>query len=139
VDGKFPRHEFQWEILIGDPDGCFIRHVSKGENYNHAKFLRLLIAEGFVENEDWDVVSIIGTPDVKVIGTPKSVNFAYSGIILPRQAGVDSTYVSLWTALASPMVPFLTRWVKAMHSPPYLLEINETNDLLGRHFKVTAI
>lgn len=57
------------------------------------------------------------------MGNPKIIDFNYSGIILPKQEDIDSTYISYWTKESFlKLNDIILPYVKKNMPRPYAME-----------------
>lgn len=133
VAGKYKRLDYLYKVWLGDENGCFI--AARAASLGHGDLLRLLVKAGTV-NGAYEVVGKC-PPSVEMIGNPKSVKFQYSGTILPRQDGVDGTYISCWTKDAESKI--VCDYAITHYSPPYFIERNMGEDMMSDSFVVSPL
>ena len=85
--------------------------------------------DGYVINED-------PVDFADKVGHPERMDFQHSGVIMPKQKGVDGTYISCWTKMAENSM--VNGWAKANCPPPYFIERNPDEDMFG-NFTVSPL
>ena len=128
VAGKYKRDNYSYLLFLGDHNGYFI-----GEFKTHGDLLRSLVSDGTVTHVNGKYS--VNQHTRNVIGNPETVSVYYSGTILPRQEGVDGTYISYWTARSEN--PLVLKYVKHNFNGPYWVERN-LNDSFEENWQVTT-
>lgn len=137
VAGRFRRWDHSFFLFIGDQTGTFVTKGTRyGDGATHGHLLRLLRASGKVvrpdpaTGESYRVVDDAPLPDgVTMVGSPSCVSPAFSGVIMPKQDGVDGSYVSYWTKQAELRV--LNQYVIDNFPGPHFVERSASNSMGG--------
>ena len=112
VGDRYDRNDKKYNsfwFFIGDENGYFLRKNVRGTKDSHGNALKDLVLDkvisrkppyGVIDKESkvtqmrWIKKGF--EQNRKIIGEPKSVNYKYAGIIMPKQSDMEGTYISLW-------------------------------------------
>jgi hypothetical protein len=138
IAGKYPRYDFKVDLFIGDEHGCFVTNpLINAQMKSHGDVVKWLASNGGI-NSSFQCPGQWITKPVLPIGSPKQVHHLYAGTILPRQAGVDATYMSFWTSNAFDHLHerIFDHVKRTRYIGPYFYERNESGDLSSNHYEV---
>jgi hypothetical protein len=122
VNSVYDRTMYDFVYFIGDSDGVFLAPYNT-ERESHSYVFKELRKRGIIDNTYSVVYPIENNSDIVVLGNPKIIDFNYSGIILPKQEDVDSTYISYWTKESFlKLNDIILPYVKKHMSAPYAME-----------------
>ena len=117
---KYPRADYTFKLFMGDEHGCFV----SGTASTHGALLKDTITSGKVRVGGYRVVSQEGA-----IGHPLKMAHKYAGTILPKQNGVDGTYISFWTKSAyESLLPLFKPLLRTYGQGPYFVEYSTLED-----------
>lgn len=91
---KFPRIDYDFQLFMGDDKG-FLICKAQG-TLTHADMVKRLWKAGDLVKGmfGYDIVNV--PPWCRKVGNPERMDVFHSGTILPKQDGVDGTYVAFW-------------------------------------------
>lgn len=121
---RYKRENLEAILLVGDKDGKGLVWGWTSIFKNHGMMLRQFNDNNF-SNMNFD-------------GEVNSLSVKYTGAILPKQEGIESTYVSLWSADAeAPLRPYINKILQTVGAEgPFLYDKNTGEDFVGK-FVVT--
>jgi hypothetical protein len=122
IDGVYDRTMYDFIYFIGDSEGVFLAPYNTGRE-SHSYVFRELRQRGII-NKNYNVVyPIENNDDIEVLGNPQKIDFNYSGVILPKQEDIDSTYISYWTKESFlKLNDIILPYVKKNMPSPYAME-----------------
>lgn len=122
IAGVYDRTMYDFIYFLGDSEGVFLAPYNTGRE-SHSYLFKELRNRGIIDKEYKVVYPIENNSDIVVLGNPKIIDFTYSGVILPRQEDVDSTYISHWTKESYLKLNKITLpYVKQHMQSPYAIE-----------------
>ena len=125
VADVYDRRQYDFYLFLGDENGCLIKHANKQIN-SHPLLLKMLKQNEAIDDNYNIVFAKAKEQTDSIVGSPIKVNFNYSGIILPKQNDVDSTYISFWTEQSyKDNLKDLLPYCKDNFQPPFAFEITD--------------
>ncbi len=122
INGIYDRTMYDFIYFLGDSQGVFLAPYNTGRE-SHSYFFKELRQRGIIDKSYSVVYPIENNDDIEVLGNPKIIDFNYSGVILPKQEDVDSTYISHWTKESYLKInDIILTYVKKNMPPPYDIE-----------------
>jgi hypothetical protein len=132
INNKYDRNNYYFEYFMGDKNGVLI-HEFIPTIESHAFFLKKLKTRKVID-DNYNIIY----PDIKkevdsILGKPASVDFNFSGVILPKQKDVDSTYISFWTKACFEsnnrlVSKLLLNYAKRKFNGPFVYEITKSKE-----------
>ena len=121
VLGEYPRWEYNSYLFMGTSDakGLIYTPIKNRPELTHAMMYRT-----FIKNLDNDI-------DVKILGDVSSGKFDHemSGVVVPKQNGIEKTIVSLWSDKCLQLKPVLSQLLGVLGvKMPAELEISDFAD-----------
>jgi hypothetical protein len=122
INSVYDRTMYDFIYFIGDSEGVFLAPYNTGRE-SHSYVFKELRNRGIIDKNYNVVYPIENNEDIVVLGNPKIIDFNYSGVILPKQEDVDSTYISYWTKESFlKLNDIILLYVKKTMPSPYVAE-----------------
>jgi hypothetical protein len=122
IAGVYDRRDYNFIYFLGDSEGTFLAPYNSSRE-SHSFLFKELKSRGIIDKNYSVVYPLENNSDIVVLGTPKIIDFTYSGVILPKQDNIDSTYISHWTKESYLKInDIILAYVKKNMPAPYAIE-----------------
>jgi len=126
IGQQYDRSNYEFLLFIGDENGCLCVKNCIGFNY-HYDVIRYLVKNEFVRKigKKYVLLKKEGFEPIFMIGSCQSIDIVYSGAILPKQNGVDASYITFWYKKGidlGNLSKILVSYVKKIYNGPYFIE-----------------
>ena len=133
IGGQYDRSDYEFLLFIGDKEGCVV--VSSCDKFtHHFDIVRFLVVNKFVKKTKSKYVLVADESAIHplfLIGPCQSIDVVYSGVILPKQEGVNGSYISFWYKEGidlGQLSRLLITYVKDLYAGPYFIETASRDD-----------